>query len=65
VRSIYWDRNAWTIAHLGGPAKVAEMGVRHFLPKPYNARTVVTTLQLVLNETSIKREAPVKSLTLG
>lgn len=52
------------VSHLGGPAKVAEMGVRHFLPKPYSAQTVMTTLNLVLNESDIWREAPVKSMTL-
>ena len=52
------------VAHLGGPAKVAEMGVRHFLPKPYTAHTVMTTLNLVLNEPDNWRETPVKSVTL-
>ncbi|WP_395737080.1 ATP-binding protein [Prosthecobacter sp.] len=36
------------VSQQGSPAKVAEMGVRHFLPKPYSAQTVMTTLQLVL-----------------
>ncbi|WP_300933070.1 ATP-binding protein [Prosthecobacter sp.] len=52
------------VAHLGGPAKVAEMGVRHFLPKPYTAQTVMTTLRLVINESDTWRENPVKSMTL-
>ncbi len=52
------------VSHLGGPAKVAEMGVRHFLPKPYSAQTVMTTLNLVLNESETWRETPVKSMTL-
>lgn len=52
------------VAHLGGPAKVAEMGVRHFLPKPYTAQTVMTTLHLVINEADTWREAPVTSMTL-
>ena len=52
------------VSHLGGPAKVAEMGVRHFLPKPYSAQTVMTTLNLVLNESDTWRETPVKSMTL-
>jgi PAS domain S-box-containing protein len=45
------------VFHLGAPAKVAEMGVRHFLPKPYSAQTVMTTLQLVLNQPNAWREA--------
>jgi PAS domain S-box-containing protein len=52
------------VSHLGGPAKVAEMGVRHFLPKPYTAQTVMTTLNLVINEPSMWQEAPAKSITL-
>ena len=52
------------VSHLGGPAKVAEMGVKHFLPKPYNAQTVMTTLSLVLNESAPLLEPPVGSLTL-
>ena len=52
------------VSHLGGPAKVAEMGVRHFLPKPYTAQTVMTTLHLVINESDTWREDPAKSLTL-
>ncbi len=52
------------VAHLGGPAKVAEMGVRHFLPKPYTAQTVMTTLHLVINEADTPREPTVKSMTL-
>ncbi|WP_395743604.1 ATP-binding protein [Prosthecobacter sp.] len=52
------------VSHLGGPAKVAEMGVRHFLPKPYSAQTVMTTLSLVLNQADGWEETPVKSMTL-
>ena len=52
------------VAHLGGPAKVAEMGVRHFLSKPYTAQTVMTTLHLVIYETDTCREKPVKNMTL-
>ncbi len=52
------------VAHLGGPAKVAGMGVRHFLPKPYTAQTVMTTLHLVINEADTSREPTVKSMTL-
>lgn len=53
------------VTHQGSPAKVAEMGVRHFLPKPYNAQTVMTTLQLVLNQPDSWKEAPMESMTLG
>gem|GEM_PF-1339459 len=52
------------VSHLGAPAKVAEMGVRHFLPKPYTAQTVMTTLHLVINEADTWREAPINSMTL-
>ncbi len=52
------------VSHLGGPAKVAEMGVRHFLPKPYSAQTVMTTLNLVLHPSDTWRETSVKSMTL-
>lgn len=52
------------VSHLGGPARVAEMGVRHFLPKPYSAQTVMTTLNLVLHPSDTWRETPVKSMTL-
>ena len=52
------------VAHLGAPAKVAEMGVRHFLPKPYTAQTVITTLNLVINESKSWRETPARSMTL-
>lgn len=51
------------VAHLGGPAKVAEMGVRHFLPKPYTAQTVMTTLNLVLNEPQRGWKTPVTIMT--
>ncbi len=52
------------VSHLGGPARVAEMGVRHFLPKPYSAQTVMTTLNLVLRPTDTWQETPGKSMTL-
>jgi PAS domain S-box-containing protein len=53
------------VSQQGSPAKVAEMGVRHFLPKPYSAQTVMTTLQLVLNGEEKWREEPAQSMTLG
>ena len=52
------------VSHLGGPAKVAEMGVRHFLPKPYSAQTVMTTLHLVINQSDSWKQTPVQSMTL-
>ncbi|OYW73844.1 MAG: hypothetical protein B7Z37_20135 [Verrucomicrobia bacterium 12-59-8] len=52
------------VSHMGGPAKVAEMGVRHFLHKPYTAHTVMTTLHLVINESDTWRETPLESMTL-
>lgn len=52
------------VSHLGGPARVAEMGVRHFLQKPYTAQTVMTTLGLVLNHTDSWQESTAISLTM-
>ena len=34
----------------GGVAKAAGMGVKYFLPKPYTAQTILTTLNKVLND---------------
>ncbi|WP_395753892.1 ATP-binding protein [Prosthecobacter sp.] len=53
------------VSQQGSPAKVAEMGVRHFLPKPYSAQTVMTTLRLILSPEESWREEPVRSMTLG
>jgi two-component system cell cycle sensor histidine kinase/response regulator CckA len=36
------------IIHNDGPARAAEMGIRHFLPKPYSAHTVMSTLHKIL-----------------
>ncbi len=35
----------------GGVARAADAGVRHFLPKPYNAQTLLDTLHRVLHPT--------------
>lgn len=51
------------VSHLGGPAKVAEMGVQEFLPKPYSAQSVVTTLNLVINEPETRDKTPAQPLT--
>ena len=51
------------VSHMGGPAKVAEMGVRHFLHKPYSAQTVMTTLRLVINQDTWQ-QPPAESVTL-
>ncbi len=37
------------ITHNGGLAKAAEMGIKHLLPKPYSAQTVMNTLHKLLN----------------
>jgi CheY-like chemotaxis protein len=37
------------LANEGGAARAAGMGVKHFLPKPYTAQTVLTTLRLTLD----------------
>ncbi len=38
------------LANDGGAARAAGMGVKHFLPKPYTAQTVLTTLRLALKD---------------
>ncbi|MDZ4402454.1 PAS domain S-box protein [Prosthecobacter sp.] len=38
------------LANDSGAARAAGMGVKHFLPKPYTAQTVLTTLRLALND---------------
>lgn len=37
----------------GHTAKVAGLGVKHFLPKPYTAETLLRTLKLVLSESAV------------
>lgn len=37
------------ITQNGGLAKAAEMGIKHLLPKPYSAQTVMSTLHKLLN----------------
>lgn len=37
------------ITQNGGLAKAAEMGIKHLLPKPYSAQTVMNTLHKLLN----------------
>jgi hypothetical protein len=34
----------------GGMAKARNAGVRHFIPKPYTAETMLTTLDEILHE---------------
>ena len=53
------------VPHQGGPARVAEMGVQHFLHKPYTAQTVMTTLGQVLNNTDPWQQHPPGSMTLS
>ncbi len=38
------------LANEGGTARVAAMGVKHFLPKPFTAQTILGVLHQVLNE---------------
>jgi CheY-like chemotaxis protein len=40
------------LANDSGAARAAGMGVRHFLPKPYTAQTVLTTLRQTLDADS-------------
>ena len=37
------------MASEGGMAKARDAGVRHFIPKPYTAETMLTTLDEVFN----------------
>jgi len=37
------------ITQNGGLAKAAEMGIKHLLPKPYSAHSVMSTLHKLLN----------------
>lgn len=39
----------------GMVAKAANVGVKHFIPKPYTAETLLKTLHTLLNETSATR----------
>ena len=38
------------LANDGGAARAAAMGVKHFLPKPFTAQTILTALRQILSE---------------
>jgi PAS domain S-box-containing protein len=39
----------------GGEAKAREIGIRHFIPKPYTAQTMLSTMREVLQENSSRQ----------